>query len=94
MDVYIDILFVIDMIINFRTTYVNDQYLEITDRNQIAMNYIKGRFIVDFLSTIPFDTVFTIFTGDSESKQFQILRSLKWARVLRLNKIILYLNVK
>ena len=31
LEIYIDVFFAIDMVINFRTTYINDQNLEIKD---------------------------------------------------------------
>jgi hypothetical protein len=52
----IDCIFAIDILISFRTTYVcTDTGAEIISGYQIAKNYVSGRFIIDLLSTIPFD---------------------------------------
>jgi hypothetical protein len=58
----IDILFLADILINFRTSYISDTSgLEIVDGKRIALNYLKGRLIVDILATIPFEKVIPLF---------------------------------
>ena len=54
----LDFFFFIDILIDFRTTYV-DAYsgIEVLEGKQIAKNYLKGRFLIDLLSTIPFDVL-------------------------------------
>jgi hypothetical protein len=52
----IDIMFVIDILISFRTTYqCSESGYEIIDGLKIAKNYFVGRFIVDLVCTIPFE---------------------------------------
>lgn len=52
----IDICFVIDIIVVFRTTLLDeDSGEEIKDWKIIGMAYLRGRFAIDFLSTVPFD---------------------------------------
>lgn len=88
----IDSCFGIDILINFRTTYIVDATgIELTNPKLIAFHYLKGRFIVDMLSTVPFDSLFSGLTGSS-GKLSSLLSLLKFFRVLRLTKIISYLN--
>ena len=56
-DYFIDFLFFFDVVINFRTTYVNQKTgLEVTNWLKIAVKYVFfGWFLVDILATIPFD---------------------------------------
>ena len=54
-NVFIDILFFIDIVVCFRTTYIDDAGVEINDPRLIAKRYIKGDFFVDFFATIPID---------------------------------------
>lgn len=55
-NVIIDIIFAIDIFLNFRTTIANDLTGdEITDGPVIAKTYLKHRFFLDLLATIPFD---------------------------------------
>ena len=56
MDLIIDFLFLIDILISFRTTYIHPiSGDEIIESKLIAKNYIAGRFWIDFFSTIPFE---------------------------------------
>ena len=51
---------------NFRTSYVNRLTgEEIVEIKKIQKNYLMGQFIIDLLSTVPFDLVFsTFFQGE------------------------------
>ena len=54
----IDVLFFFDIVISFRTSYVNQMTGdEIFNTKKIANNYMQGRFWIDAASTIPFDSV-------------------------------------
>ena len=46
------------MIFNFRTT-ISDFITgdEVTDSKKIAINYLKSRFILDLIATIPFEMI-------------------------------------
>lgn len=89
----IDICFGIDIFINFRTTFYHPVTGdEISDLNIIRMVYFKGRFILDLLSTIPFDNLFHIFS-DADSGVLGLFSLLKLFRVNRLGRIIARLNV-
>lgn len=58
----IDCCFGIDILITFRTTYIcSTTGSEIVEGLQIAKNYLSGKFIIDLLSTIPFDKVEKVF---------------------------------
>ena len=53
-----DVLFLVDIVLTFRTTYINTATGdEITEPKKIAMQYLSGRFWIDLLATIPFDQV-------------------------------------
>ena len=59
---FIDGFFAIDIIINFFTTYFHPTTgEEITEKKEIAINYLKGMFILDLLSTIPLDLLASAF---------------------------------
>lgn len=55
---FIDIMFVFDIIITFNSAFENDMLETIDDRKAIAKNYIKGWFLLDLLSVMPFDLIF------------------------------------
>lgn len=52
-DIYLDLLFFIDLIVKFNTPVYQEGRL-ITNRKTIVMAYLKGWFILDLLSCIPF----------------------------------------
>lgn len=89
----IDCVFAVDILINFRTTVIDGKTgLEIIRGKNIAINYLKGRFIIDLLATVPFDSIFMGLLGSSISGKLSLLSLLKLFRVLRLTKIITYMN--
>ena len=53
-DLMVDLMFIADILINFRTTYVENGEV-ISDQQKIAVNYIKGWFVIDAFAAIPFD---------------------------------------
>lgn len=44
-----------DIIINFRTTFVNSNDEVVSHPGKIAVHYLKGWFIIDLVAAIPFD---------------------------------------
>ena len=63
-DYVVDIMFIIDIFINFRTTYVDGNNEVISSPCRIAVHYIKTWFIIDMLAAIPFELLFMI--GNTE----------------------------
>ncbi|KAF4796870.1 Potassium voltage-gated channel subfamily H member 7 [Turdus rufiventris] len=63
-DLIVDIMFIIDILINFRTTYVNQNEEVVSDPAKIAIHYFKGWFLIDMVAAIPFDLL--IFGSGSE----------------------------
>ena len=57
----IDFLFLIDIIVVFRTSIIGDNGEIVIDQKTIAIKYLKGSFMIDFLSTIPLDSMAGIF---------------------------------
>ena len=88
----IDVIFLLDLIINFRTTFVNSMTGdEIFCSSAIAVNYLSGKFLVDLISTIPFDIILKLFfknIDEENSDKFIVLSCLKLIRILRLTRII------
>lgn len=89
-------MFALDIIMNFRTTYLNRMTgEEIVEVKEIQLNYFKGQFFIDLLSSIPFDLVFSgLFTSSEEesSISLQSMSMLKIIRVLRLSRLINFMT--
>ena len=62
----IDICFFLDIIVIFRTAIYGADCELVNDSKIIAINYLKGNFWIDFLSTVPLDTMAGMFM-DKES---------------------------
>ncbi len=57
-NLFIDILFIFDLIINFFKAYYNFDEQLITKSNRIFFHYIKGYFLIDIISAIPYYSIF------------------------------------
>ncbi|XP_016896313.1 potassium voltage-gated channel subfamily H member 6a isoform X1 [Cynoglossus semilaevis] len=85
-DLVVDVMFIIDILINFRTTYVNHNDEVVSHPGRIAQHYFKGWFLIDIVAAIPFDLL--IFRSGSEEPQTTTLIGLlKTARLLRLVRV-------
>ncbi len=63
-DYIVDVMFIIDIFINFRTTYVDKNDEVVSDPCRIAVYYMKGWFVIDLLAAIPFELL--IMIGNTE----------------------------
>ncbi|XP_026573067.1 potassium voltage-gated channel subfamily H member 6 [Pseudonaja textilis] len=83
-DLIVDIMFIIDIVINFRTTYVNMNDEVVSHPGKIAIHYFKGWFLIDMVAAIPFDLL--IFRSGSDETT-TLIGLLKTARLLRLVRV-------
>lgn len=51
----VDVTFIVDIIINFRTTFVNRNDEVVSHPAKIAVHYLRGWFVIDLVAAIPFD---------------------------------------
>uniref|UniRef100_A0AAZ3R3M3 Voltage-gated inwardly rectifying potassium channel KCNH2 n=1 Tax=Oncorhynchus tshawytscha TaxID=74940 RepID=A0AAZ3R3M3_ONCTS len=82
-DLIVDIMFIVDIIINFRTTYVNNNDEVVSQSQRIAVHYFKGWFLIDMVAAIPFDLL--IYRSGEETTT--LIGLLKTARLLRLVRV-------
>uniref|UniRef100_A0A3B3RZR4 Voltage-gated inwardly rectifying potassium channel KCNH2 n=1 Tax=Paramormyrops kingsleyae TaxID=1676925 RepID=A0A3B3RZR4_9TELE len=82
-DLIVDIMFIIDIVINFRTTYVNSNDEVVSQPGRIAVHYFKGWFLIDMVAAIPFDLL--IYRSGEETTT--LIGLLKTARLLRLVRV-------
>ena len=71
-DLLVDVMFIIDILINFRTTYVNKNDEVISQPSRIAVHYFKGWFLIDVVAAIPFDL---LMFGTEEDEVSYILQT-------------------
>lgn len=66
----------IDILLNFRTTYVSRKGEVVSNSKSIALNYVKSWFFVDLVAALPFDFLYAsdVYSGEV-SKLFVITPS-------------------
>ncbi|CAF3405786.1 unnamed protein product [Rotaria sp. Silwood1] len=85
-DSIVDVIFFIDIILNFHTTYVHTKSGEvISDPKRIRKTYLKSWFVIDLLACLPYD-VFNAFQ-EAEERYGSIFSALKVLRLLRLGRV-------
>jgi hypothetical protein len=81
-ELIVDIMFIIDIAINFRletwifstlivfyrTTYVNQNDEVISNSRKIAIHYFKGWFLIDLVAAVPFDLLVQNQDQSSDSR--------------------------
>ncbi|XP_017261081.1 potassium/sodium hyperpolarization-activated cyclic nucleotide-gated channel 3 [Kryptolebias marmoratus] len=97
-----DTFFLLDLVLNFRTGIVKEDNTEIIlDPQKIKIKYLKGWFVVDFVSSIPVDYIFLIVETRIDSEFYKTARALRIVRftkilsllrLLRLSRLIRYIH--
>ncbi|XP_041823294.1 potassium voltage-gated channel subfamily H member 8 isoform X5 [Melanotaenia boesemani] len=82
-DVVVEILFIIDIIFNFRTTYVSKSGQVIFDGRQICIHYLTTWFTIDLLAALPFDLLIAVNVS-----VMSVVHMLKTVRLLRLLRLL------
>ena len=90
-DIGFNIVFIIDIFLNFRTAVKIDGVL-IDDLKRIRNAYLKTWFFIDFISSIPFDLIF-VFAGNGDggemgAKAISINKILKFFRIFKLLRMM------
>lgn len=84
LDMVVDVTFVIDLLLSFRTTYFEgDAGAEVTDGRRIVAHYLRTWFPIDLASVFPFDLVFQSSSASS-LRSTRLLRALRLARLFKL----------
>ena len=118
----VEVLFIADIIINFRTgivsayatpDYVSRSYCNnackyfviitsnkrivvtqvILDAKEVAKRYLKGWFVVDLISSIPFDQFILIATSGHDAASTSVLKLSQALKILRLAKMLSLLKL-
>jgi CRP-like cAMP-binding protein len=94
----IDLCFVADLLLNFRRSFINSKTGdEIMDPKQICLHYLRSpRFLVDLLTTIPWDKFIYLVTLGSKFSfnKASGLNLIRILRVFKLNRLIAKVQVR
>jgi hypothetical protein len=89
-DYTVDIFFGVDIVIAFFTAYVDENEVLVTEWKTIVSKYLRGWFLVDLFSTLPFGLIMdSIGTGAGDLAKYpKLLRMLRLVRLLKLVRLI------
>jgi hypothetical protein len=90
-----DFIFTIDIVVNFRTIFLNERTQEpIKDPKIIARHYIlKGRFFIDVLASFPIELIADLKAINISRGKLKLIGLLKLTRMLRLGRIVTFLKM-
>jgi hypothetical protein len=88
-----DIVFMIDICLNFITAWDNQGFM-IRDFSLIAKNYLRTWFVLDFSGSFPFDKVITLImdTNAQSLSSANMIRGLKLIRMMKLIRAVKFMN--
>eukprot|EP01083_Nonionella_stella_P081253 223714_1 len=89
----IDCLLLCDVLLNFRTAYFDefDQQMLVYNPKRIAWKYLTTWFILDFLTSIPFE--FLIPEGSAAGNFPSLIKALRIFRMVRLLKLLRFFRM-
>ena len=94
-DMLFDLGFILDVVLNFFTSYFNEEGHLVTEKRAIAKKYIKCWFWIDAVSSIPFELIVILSGGVSsdELRPTQLARGTKIVRVTKVLRILKLLKL-
>ncbi|KAF3852629.1 hypothetical protein F7725_005984 [Dissostichus mawsoni] len=82
-DSIVDVIFLVDIVLNFHTTFVGPAGEVISDPKLIRMNYVKTWFVIDLLSCLPVWLLILKYGISSLFSSLKVVRLLRLGRVAR-----------
>ncbi|XP_053114719.1 potassium voltage-gated channel subfamily H member 4 isoform X2 [Hemicordylus capensis] len=82
-DIVVEMLFIVDIILNFRTTYVSQSGQVVYDTRSICLHYVATWFFVDLVAALPFDLLYAFNVPVT-----YLVHLLKTVRLLRLLRLL------
>uniref|UniRef100_A0A8B9TU13 Potassium voltage-gated channel subfamily H member 4 n=1 Tax=Anas platyrhynchos TaxID=8839 RepID=A0A8B9TU13_ANAPL len=79
-DIAVEMLFILDIALNFRTTYVSHSGQVVYEPRSICIHYVATWFFVDLIAALPFDLLYVFNTS--------LVHLLKTVRLLRLLRLL------
>ncbi|XP_062859375.1 potassium voltage-gated channel subfamily H member 4 isoform X2 [Trichomycterus rosablanca] len=81
-DIVVEMLFILDIILNFRTTYVSQSGQVVYDPRSICIHYAATWFFVDLVAALPFDLLYAF--NVTVTSLVHLLKTVRLLRLLRL----------
>ncbi|KAM3862282.1 voltage-gated delayed rectifier potassium channel KCNH8 [Diretmus argenteus] len=81
-DILVEILFMLDIVLNFRTTFVSTSGQVVYDARSICVHYVTTWLFVDLVAALPFDLLYAF--NVSVNFGVHLLKTVRLLRLLRL----------
>uniref|UniRef100_A0A673AFX2 Voltage-gated delayed rectifier potassium channel KCNH4 n=1 Tax=Sphaeramia orbicularis TaxID=375764 RepID=A0A673AFX2_9TELE len=81
-DIAVEMLFIIDIILNFRTTYVSKSGQVVYEARSICIHYVTTWFFVDLVAALPIDLLYAF--NITVTSLVHLLKTVRLLRLLRL----------
>ncbi|KAG7267867.1 hypothetical protein CRUP_003447, partial [Coryphaenoides rupestris] len=81
-DIAVEMLFILDIILNFRTTYVSQSGQVVYEARSICLHYATTWFFVDLVAALPFDLLYAF--NITVTSLVHLLKTVRLLRLLRL----------
>jgi hypothetical protein len=88
-----DLIFFLDIVLNFWTGIITDENTVILELRQVRKLYIKKWLVLDILSIFPFDYMMLIIFETNDSIQSRIAHASQALRLFRLLKLLSLLRL-
>ncbi|KAF5405863.1 Potassium voltage gated channel subfamily H [Paragonimus heterotremus] len=89
-DIIVELVFIVDIVINFATTFVSKSGQIVYHTREIAVHYLKGWFFLDLIAAVPFDMILAVHNREINGLRGGVgnwIHLLKLARLLRLARL-------
>lgn len=84
----LDLLFLLDILLIFNSAFYTEEMDIVEDRRSIALAYVKGWFLVDFIAIIPFDQILNATSFNSLVRVARFGRLYKLVKLTRLLRVL------
>ena len=98
-DASVDVYFIADIFLNFRTGFYDARGHLVIDFSVIARSYMRGWFVLDFITCLPVSYIVMLVQTDTSGgaggksiRVFKVLRLLKLGKLLRVARIVRILD--
>ncbi|XP_051850409.1 potassium voltage-gated channel subfamily H member 4 isoform X3 [Antechinus flavipes] len=81
-DIVVEMLFILDIILNFRTTYVSQTGQVVSAPRSIGLHYLATWFFIDLIAALPFDLLYAF--NITVTSLVHLLKTVRLLRLLRL----------
>lgn len=66
-DILVDVFFIVDIVVNFHTSYLGQDGEVITDLKQIRRYYLRTWFAVDLITSLPYGLMLLVSSSNTVS---------------------------